>query len=133
VGFVRFVLAERNPDSGVADGPFTRAYELRDSPDVRVAERELLREILAWFAENLERPTRFNRTRSKGFYRRIPRGIAWFKDSATDHLARMHQIKGALERYGYAVAVISQGRVGYVVYEDAYQVVAEPFSDTETG
>jgi len=32
--FTRFVLARRHPDSGVEDGLFTLAYELRDSPQV---------------------------------------------------------------------------------------------------
>jgi hypothetical protein len=81
----------------------------------------------------LETPTRFNRAKSKGFYRRKTRGIAWFKDTASDHLARMHQIKGVLERYGHSVMMLSETRVGYVIYDDAYQVVAEPFSDTQTG
>jgi hypothetical protein len=29
--------------------------------------------------------------------------------------------------------MLTETRVGYVVYEDAFQVVAEPFSDTRTG
>lgn len=130
--FVRFVLARLDPDSGVETGPFAPAYELRDSPDVEAADRDLLTENLKWFEKNLVTPTRFNRTKSKGFYRRKPRGIAWFKDTATEHLARMHQIKGILDRYGHAVVVISEARVGYLIYEDGFQVVAEPFSDTQT-
>jgi hypothetical protein len=131
--FIRFVLARRNPDSGVEDGIFGLAYELRDSPQVETEDRGALIEDLAWFEENLEAPERFNRTKSKGFYRRKTRGIAWFKDTASEHLARMHQIKGILERYGHPVAMLSETRVGYVVYDDANQVVAEPFSDTQTG
>ena len=131
--FIRFVLARRHPDSGVEAGAFTIAYELRDSPRVDAADREVLIENLAWFEKNLETPTRFNRTKSKGFYRRKTRGIAWFKDTATDHLARMHQIKAVLERYGHSVMTLFETRVGYVIYEDAFQVVAEPFSDTQTG
>lgn len=130
--FIRFVLARRHPDSGVEDGLFTLAYELRDSPAVEAADRDELAENLVWFGENLETPTRFNRTKSKGFYRRKTRGIAWFKNTATDHLARMHQIKAVLENYGHSVVMLSEARVGYVTYEDAVQVVAEPFSDTQT-
>jgi hypothetical protein len=133
MGFVRFVLASRHPDSGVEDGTFALAYELRDSPHVEAADRAALNENLAWFEKNLETPTRFNRTKSKGFYRRNTRGITWFKDTANDHLARMHQIKGVLERYGHSVTMLSETRVGYVIYDDAFQVVAEPFSDTQTG
>lgn len=131
--FIRFALARRHPDSGVEDGTFSLAYELRDSPHVAVTDRAVLLENLAWFEKNLNTPTRFNRTKSKGFYRRTTRGITWFKDSATDHLARMHQIKGVLERYGHSVMMLAETRVGYVIYDDAFQVVAEPFSDTQTG
>ena len=131
--FIRFVLARRHPDSGVEDGTFSLAYELKDSLHVEAADRNQLAETLAWFEKNLETPTRFNRTKSKGFYRRKTRGIAWFKDTATEHLARMHQIKGVLENYGHSVVMLSEARVGYVTYEDTVQVVAEPFSDTQTG
>src|SRR6185295_17988049 len=99
-------------DSGVEDGPFSLAYKLRDSPDVEAADRTLLAETLAWFGKNLETPTRFNRTKSKGFYRRNTRGIAWFKDTATEHLARMHQIKRVLEKCGHPVVMLSEERVG---------------------
>jgi hypothetical protein len=133
MGLIRFVLARRHPDSGVEDGTFALAYELRHSHHVEAADRIALAENLAWFEKNLETPTRFNRTKSKGFYRRKTRGIARFKDTASDHLARMHQIKGVLERYGHSVIMLSETRVGYVIYDDAFQVVAEPFSDTQTG
>jgi hypothetical protein len=131
--YIRFVLARRHSDSGVEGGAFGLAYELRDSHDVAAPDRELLAETLKWFEKHLETPTRFNRTKSKGFYRRKTRGIAWFKDSAIEHLARMHKIKRVLERYGHSVMVLSEPRVGYVIYEDAFQVIAEPFSDTHTG
>ncbi len=83
-------------------------------------------------AKHLETPSRFNRTKSKGFYRRNTRGIAWFKDTATEHLARMHEIRRVLEQNGQVVEMLSEARVGYIVYEDAFQVVAEPFSETRT-
>ena len=66
MAFIRFALARRHPDSGVEDGIFSLAYELRDSPDVETADRHRLAEILEWFEKNLQTPTRFNRTKSKG-------------------------------------------------------------------
>ena len=96
------------------------------------ARQLALAENLTWFEKNLATPTRFNRSKSKGFYRRQTRGIAWFRDTATEHLARMHQIKAVLERQGHSVMVVSETRVGYVVYDDEFQIVAEPFSDTQT-
>ena len=131
--FIRFVLGRRHEDSGSEEGLFRVAYELRDSPLVEPTDRELLADILVWFEQTLNTPDRFNRTRSKGSYRRRARGIAWFKDTATEHLARMHGIKKILEQYGHPVVMLSEARIGYVVYEDPFQVIAEPFSGTRTG
>jgi hypothetical protein len=44
----------------------------------------------------------------------------------------VHAIKAVLERYRYAVSIVRESRVGYVVYEDEHQIVAEPFADTRT-
>jgi hypothetical protein len=133
VRFIRFVLGRRDQDSGIEEGLFRLAYELRDSALVEPTDRESLAETLVWFDQNLDTPDRFNRTRSKGFYRRKARGIAWFKDTATEHLTRMHGIKKILEQYGHPVVMLSEARVGYLVYEDPFQVIAEPFSGTRTG
>ena len=130
--FIRFVLARTHPDSGVEAGAFTRAYELRDSFRVDAPDRAELAELLEWFGHNLPKPSRFNRSKSKGFYRRSTRGIAWFKDTATEHLTRMHRLKVVLERYGHPVVMLSEARVGCFIDEDEFQVVAEPFSDTQT-
>jgi hypothetical protein len=35
-----------------------------------------------------------------------------------------------LQENGYPIEIIRAERVGYIVYEDEQQVVAEPFSDT---
>ena len=130
--FVRFVISDLHPDSGVRNGLFDLAYALRDSDDVLEEHRQLLADHLAWFAKNLAKPKRFNRSSSKGYYRRATKGIAWFRDSAGDHIARMHEMKRIAELYGHTVEVILEERVGYLVYEDEAQVVAEPFADTRT-
>jgi len=133
MAFIRFALTRRHPDSGVEEGLFRLAYWIRDDPDVNPVDRAELKEQLEWFATNLQTPERFNRSRSKGYYRRATRGIAWFRDTSTECLARMHRLKETLESYGHPVTVIRETRVGYVVYEDDLQVVAEPFADTDTG
>ncbi len=133
MGFIRFIQSRHHPESGVEDGLFGLAYTLRDSPEVAADNRATLADALAWFEKHLDTPSRFNRTKSKGHYRRNTRGIAWFKDTATEHLARMHEIRSVLEQDGYVVEVIVEARVGYIVFEDAFQVIAEPFSDTRTG
>lgn len=113
------MLSRRDTDSGVESGSFEVAYSLRDSGDTEPADREALAEHLLWFEQHLGTPRRFNRTTSKGFYRRRTRGVAWFKDTAIEHVARMHAITAILERYGRPVSMLSEARVGYVVFEDA--------------
>ena len=91
------------------------------------------RYVRAWFEKHPPTPKRFNRSKSKGYYRRNTRGIAWFRDNAKEYLGRMHEIKMILEANGHQVTMIREERVGYIVYEDEFQVVAEPFSETQTG
>jgi hypothetical protein len=106
--------ARRHPESGVEDGLFGLAYKLRDSPQIAAEDRAMLADALTWFANHLETPSRFNRTTSKGYYRRNTRGIAWFKGTASEHLARMHEIRQVLERNGHVIEMLSGARVGVV-------------------
>ena len=108
------------------------AYDLLASADLSEMDRAVLREHLEWFETRLPTPARFNRTSSKGYYRRNSRGIAWFRDTATECLTRMHALKGVLEVYGHPVSLVCEERVGYIVHEDEFQVIAEPFSDTKS-
>jgi hypothetical protein len=133
MAFIRFVLAKRHPESGFHDGVFRVAYQLCDDTDVSDADRRSLRELIDWFEKKLATPDRFNRSRSKGYYRRATRGIAWLRDTATDCASKMHQLRSILETNGYQVRMIRANRVGFIVYEDEHQVVAEPFADTRTG
>jgi hypothetical protein len=110
-----------------------RAYALRAAKHLAPDDRQSIETLLTWLENNLATPTRFNRTRSKGYYRRNTKGIAWFRDTAHEHLSRMHELKRILETHGESVELIREDRIGYVVYEDAIQAVAEPFSDTRTG
>ena len=133
MAFVRFVLPDAHEDSDLNEGLFRLAYALRDDPAVSDADRELLVGITAWFDKHLPAPTRFNRTSSKGHYRRATRGISWFRDSATNCVTRMYELKRILATYGHHITLVRETRLGYVVYEDEFQVVAEPFRDTFTG
>jgi len=45
----------------------------------------------------------------------------------------MFELKRVMEANGHSVHVVRENRVGYIVYEDDVQVIAEPFADTRTG
>jgi hypothetical protein len=55
--------------------------------------------------------------------------VCWFKASAAQHIARIHEIVCILEQNGVFVHVCRTDRPGYIVYEDEFQIVAEPFAD----
>lgn len=133
MAYIRFVLMKVHPDTGVEDGVFSAVYALRNDLSIGVEDRRILTESLEWFESNLPKPDRFNSSASKGYYRRASRGIAWFRDSATECISRMHLIKNILNAHGHEVTIVHESRIGYIVYEDNLQVVAEPFSETRTG
>lgn len=92
-------------------------------------DRKLLQGLLAWFETNLAIPERFNRTKSKGYYRRNAAGVSWIKASAHEHIAKMRALVLILENNGYVVSQLATTRPGYVIFEDDHQVIAEPFRD----
>ena len=55
--------------------------------------------------------------------------MCWFKSDALQHIAKAREMSCVLEQSGIYVWTIKTQRPGYVVYEDEYQVVAEPFAD----
>jgi hypothetical protein len=59
------------------------------------------------------------------------KAISWFKDTAKEHLARARELVAILENHGLVVTMLKAERVGYVVYEDDFQIVAEPFAETK--
>ncbi len=126
--YLRFVLPSVNPCSNVRDGIFEAAYALQEEGGLHDYEAAALDALLRWFEENLPIPSRFNRTRSKGFWRRDSKGISWFKASAHIHVGKVRALTEILENHGHRVQMIKSARPGYVVYEDAHQIVAEPFN-----
>lgn len=78
------------------------AYRLVDRlPDD--GHRERLRELPSWLENNLATPSRFNRSRSKGYYRRKTRGISWFRDTTLIHLAKMEIVAAILTKHGLRI------------------------------
>jgi len=126
--YLRFAIEQRDHDSGRGLGIFHVAQYLRNSGRLEDWESDILWELYDWFNEHLEKPDRFTAAKPP-FYRKQSKAISWFKDSATEHLERMRQMAAVLERHGFVVNTHIAERVGYVVYEDEFQIVAEPFAD----
>src|SRR5438067_234964 len=122
MSYVRFVVEERDPESTVRLGIFQAVAHALESKRLSQAEARHLRELERWFERNLPRPTRFTRTRNAPDH--AWRGIAWFKDSAIEHIHRLREVVAILDHADVRVDIIWTDRPGYIVYEDDYQVVA---------
>ena len=128
--YVRFAVAEIHEHSQRGLGVFQALYRLRDAGKLYPYEEEHLRIVSEWFNTHLEKPTRFTAAKPP-YYRKKSKAIAWFRDAAHEHIARIREMVAILENHGVSVRMLKTDRVGYVVYEDEHQVVAEPFSDVQ--
>lgn len=126
--YIRFVIADIDEESERLLGLFHAVRNLRDEGRLHADEEEQHDRIREWFDENLQRPTRFNAS-SRRFFERRDRGLSWFKDSAQEHIERICGLVAILQNHGVPVQMLQSRYVGYVVYEDEYQIVAEPFAD----
>ena len=127
--YVRFVVAKIDRNSGRRQGLFQAAKALRESGRLKDADDDHLTRIREWFNDHLERPSRLSiSTRHHG----KEQALSWFRDSASEHIAKMREFQEVLEHYGIAVEMIKAKRLGYILYEDEFQVAAYPFSDTPT-
>lgn len=125
--FIRFVIASRDEDSGRRQGLFQAGDELRGSGRMTHEDEQRLEDLEGWFRENLTVPNRFALSSKP---HRKAQAISWFRDTATEQIARMRQFQALLESYGVVVHILREKRPGYVVYEDQHQVVAYPFAET---
>jgi len=127
--YLRFVIADIDEDSGRELGLFHAVGKLRRSGTLlrdEEARHDIIRE---WFNKHLEKPTRFTASKPP-YYRKQSKAISWFKDTAHQHLSHARALVAILENHGVSVRMLKTRRVGYVVYEDEFQIVAEPFSDS---
>lgn len=125
--YLRFVTAAIDPQSGARLGVFQAAFDLRRAGALEPWEEEQLAALLEWFDAHLDRPLRLRRSRR---VHATDRAICWFKADARVHIVQMRALGALLDEHGVHVRVLRTDRPGYVVYEDAFQVAAEPFADS---
>ena len=118
--YIRFVIGRKDEDSHVEQGIFQALAQALEWHIITGSDADELNELEAWFGENLEKPTSFGRDK-------LRLGICWFKTRATEHISRIWEMVRILERNGIYVKKIRTDKPGYVIYEDKWQLVAEPF------
>ncbi|MDA8747285.1 hypothetical protein N9M66_03635 [Litoreibacter sp.] len=130
--YLRFVQSCPVEGMRARQGFFDAAYDLRRCPTSDPMTVERLRILLDWFDDHLDLPARFNKTKSKGYLHKETRGLSWFRPSAKEHLAKSFELSTILQVHGFPVELLKTNRPGFVVFEDEFQIVAEPFNDTPT-
>ena len=118
--YIRFVVGRKDEDSHVEQGIFQAAARALEWRDISGTDADELNELRAWFSGNLAKPHSFGRDK-------LRLGICWFKPESTEHISRIWEMVRILERNGIYIKKIRTAKPGYVVYEDEWQLVAEPF------
>jgi hypothetical protein len=129
MAYVRFVIPSKDEDSGRRQGLFQALSGMVDQGILLPYQEHLWDETRKWFNKHLEEPTSFARS-SRPHAKDV--ALSWFRDSAVEHIHRMRILVHLLDEHGVACEVVRTERPGYVVYEDAFQVIAVPFTDTTT-
>jgi hypothetical protein len=117
--YVRFVIGREGDDSQVERGIFQGAALALEWGNITGSDADELKNLLAWFGKNLEKPTSLGREKFRF-------GICWFKAESTEHVSRIWEMVRILERNHIYVKKIRTDKPGYVIYEDGWQLVAEP-------
>jgi hypothetical protein len=125
--YMRFIVPLFDEESHSLRGIFCAAYDLRTQHALANYDQEWLRDILHWFEKHLRVPPVLFRPRR---FERNPRTICWMKDTALEHLAKLHELSILLEQHGRSTKVLKTCRPGVVAYEDDFQVAAIPYRDT---
>ena len=118
--YIRFVIGLKDEESHVEQGVFQAVAQALEWQHITGSDADELCQLRAWFNENLEKPTSFGRDK-------LRLGICWFKTEATEHISRIWEMVRILERHGIYAKKIRTDRPGYMIYEDEWQIVAEPF------
>ncbi|PQA86816.1 hypothetical protein CW354_15140 [Marinicaulis flavus] len=91
-------------------------------------EVEELNELLSWFDDYLDAPTRFARSKNKHAHEKA---LSWFKPEADEHIDRARVLLALLGRHGVMSEMLTTAKPGMIIYEDDWQVAAIPFKDKD--
>src|SRR4051812_19550043 len=123
--FIRFVSGDIDARSHTQAGLFCAGYKFRYERDLPWYELDRLLDLLDWFNLYLRSPFEYRLRKS---WRRS-RAICWFKSSAREHLLKAREMIFLLEDNDVYIRTIKSEKIGYRLYEDDVQVLAQPFAD----
>jgi hypothetical protein len=116
--YVRFVIG-KGEERDIERGIFHAVTLALEWQDITGSDADELNKLCAWFGKNLEKPVSGGRDA-------LRHGVCWFKTNSTEHISRIQEMAVILERNGINVRKISTDNPGFMIYEDEWQLVAEP-------
>ena len=122
--YIRFVIDKYDDDSNEQQGLFQAVNDLLYDDRLSDEEEKEAKRIFKWFNKNLPVPKRFSRS-SKSSAKSV--AISWFKPSAKEFIQQMQLFSSILYTHNIRTKIIKTRQPGYIVYEDEYQIVAQPF------
>jgi hypothetical protein len=116
--FIRFVVGVDSDSPRIQNGLFTEAADLKKRGLLAPYQEVLVNEIFSFFNSNLPCPPYNKKNWSID-------AISWFKDSATEYINRMRELKVILEENDFHVRVLKTDKPGMILYEDDFQIVSQ--------
>ena len=119
--FITLFLDDLNDEE---KGFLNAARYLNEQGILEEETKAKLQQNLSWIEAHLKKRPEFQDSSENDFLN-IP--MSWLKETASDHIQRMDEIREILEENDILVEVLQVEKPGKILYEDEHQVVAVPF------
>lgn len=121
--YIRFITQFINEEGQNKTGLFQAMGFIREHPLTDEKDESKLRDLTSWFEENLNAPEWFANPVGRRYE---TRSLSWFKDTAKEHILMVNELIEILERYDLIIERVTSKDLGHKVYQDEFQVLAEP-------
>lgn len=121
--FVRFVVGADSDNQARLMGVLAESQELMNRGELFDHETRSLVDALAWFNEHLPVPP-FRAMQRSGKW--TERAVCWFRPEAREAIQHVWDVVAILREHGTPVRLLATDRPGRILFEDLFQIVAEP-------
>jgi hypothetical protein len=121
--YIRFITQFINERGQNKTGLFQAMGFIRDHSLTDDEDESKLKGLTSWFEENLDAPKWFANPVGR---RHETKSLSWFKDTAKEHILKVNELIEILEKYDLIIERVTSKDLGHKVYEDEFQVSAEP-------
>ncbi len=118
--YTRYVIDDGERDDGEMDGVITILMDKVKEKIVDAYDSQLYEEVMSWYNEVVPVPPYYA---NRGYW--TINSLAYWKSDRREIHEYMFSLIGICERVNLKTKVILTNDPGFILYEDAFQVVAE--------